>query len=124
VETFERYVHRTFLGSLALTLVPAGVLFLAGFGACARGVALGEAASLANLVLMAHDIRRQAGSLRRRRETASIGNQSLRMGIIAAALVYAALKEGISLPATIPALFSVQVVLVLGGLTGWLEEPD
>jgi hypothetical protein len=124
VEPFEGYVHRVFFGSLALVLIPVGTLILAGLDTCARGVALGGAASLVNLVVMAFGIRRHAGATKRLRVTASAGNYSLRMGTIVAALLYAAANDRISLLATMPALFCVQVVLLLGGLTGWLEGPD
>lgn len=124
MESFEHYVHRVFLGSLALVLVPAGILVLAGFGNLARGVVLGGAASLINLVLMALGIRRHSDTMHRFRAAASMGNYSLRMGILTAALIYAAVNDRVSLLATIPALFSVQAVLLLGGMVGWPEGPD
>lgn len=124
MEPFENYVHRVFFGSLAFVLIPAGILVLAGFGNLARGVVLGGAASLINLILMAYDVRRRTSSTRRHWAAASFGSYIIRMMVITAALVYAAADSGISLVATVPALFCVQIVLLLGGLTGWLEERD
>jgi len=124
VEPFETYVRRVFWGSVALVLIPAGILLFAGLGTYARGVALGGAASLINLILMAHGIRWRTDTSRRHWTAASFGSYSIRMGVIAAALVYAAVNGDISLVATIPALFCVQAVLLFGGLTGWLEGPD
>lgn len=124
MEPSEYYVHRVFFGSLALALIPAGILILAGLDMYARGVVLGGAASLANLVLMAFEIRRRAGSPRQPWKAASIGSYGLRMGTTAAALVYAAARDDISLLATIPALFIVQTVLLFSGLTGWMEGQD
>jgi hypothetical protein len=51
-------------------------------------------------------------------------NHVLRMGVMAAALIYAALDSRFSLWAAIPALFATQAVLVVGGLTGWTEGQD
>ena len=123
MESFDDYVRRAFLGALALVLIPAGVLVFIGLDAWARGVALGGAASLVNLLLMVRDIRRQAGSSVHKMVNASVGSYSLRMGFMAAALTYAAVDEGISLWAAIPALFCVQAVLIFGDLTGRLEGP-
>ena len=124
VESFESYVRRIFLGALALVVIPAGLLILAGCPAWSRGVALGGAASLINLLFMARDVRLKADLLKHQRVTASARYYGLRMGTVAAALLYASVDEGISLWAVIPSLFCVQAVIILDGLTGWLEGTD
>ena len=48
----------------------------------------------------------------------------LRMGVTAAALLFAASDDRVSLWASIPALFVAQVVLVVGDLTGMTEGRD
>ena len=122
MESFEAHVRRVFFSTLVLILVPAGFLVLTGLDVLARGVALGGAASLINLVVMVLDIRRREGASRRQRVTVSVGSYGFRMGITAAALVFAAIDDDISLLATIPALFCVQLVFLFDGLIDWLDR--
>ena len=121
MDVFDCSIRRIFFWSLILFMVPAGILLLAGRDAWARGVILGGAASLLNLLVLAFDIRRSARSPRAVRMTASFGSHGLRMVTVAAVLIYAASDEGISLLASIPPLFCVQAVIFFGVLTGRLE---
>jgi len=118
MRSFDRYVHRVFLGTLLLILVVAGTLLLAGYRPWARGVALGGAASLANLLIMAGDVRRQRPLVGDRGMSPGYGRYALRMAIIAAALIYSATNKDIAFWAAVPALFASQLVMTGGELLG------
>ena len=121
----EAYVRRVFFGALILILTLSGILMVVGVSISARGVVLGGAASLVNLLLMANSVKRQVtGSTGRGSTVAPAVNYALRMGVMAAALIYAASDPRVSLWTAIPALFVTQAVLVVGDLTGWTEGPD
>lgn len=111
---YERYVRRIFLGTLALTLAAAGVFMAAGLKEWSRGVILGGAASLAGLVIMARDVRRQGAVAGGKLIKPGYASYTLRMTITATALVYAVTSVRIALWATIPAIFASQVVMTLG----------
>jgi hypothetical protein len=111
-----------FFGALALILAASGILGAAGLPALSRGVALGGAASLIHLLLMARAAKKQVtGASGRKGITGPSVLYALRMGVTLAALLYAASDARVSLWAVIPALFVTQAVLVLGELTGWTE---
>jgi hypothetical protein len=114
VTSFNHYVRRIFFGSLSLVLVFAGIFLLLGHKPWARGVVLGGAASLAGLVLMARDVRRQGAVAEGQVVRPGYGNYALRMFLIAAALTYAAISAGMALWATISAIFTAQFVMTLG----------
>jgi len=125
VDPCEAYVRRVFFGALTLILVFSGALAVVGVPAWARGVALGGSASLVNLLLLAKAAKKQvAGSTGRGGILAPSMVFVLRMGVTAAALVYAASDDRVSLWASIPALFIAQIVLVVGDLTGLTEGRD
>lgn len=121
VHSFDKYVRRVFFGTLSLVLVLAGAFLLAGNRSWARGLVLGGAASLVNLVIMASEVRRQ-GMIASRASRPAYGRYALRMAIIAAALLYAATNEKVALWATIPALFASQFAMTCGELLGGKEQ--
>lgn len=121
MSSFDKYVRRVFFGNLSLILVLAGIFLLAGHPPWARGFALGGAASLANLVIMAHEVRR-AGEAENRIFRPSYANYALRMTIITAALIYSAVSVDIALWAAIPALFSGQLTMTCGEFLGGKEQ--
>lgn len=125
MDSCETYVRRVFFGALGLILVFSGTLAVAGVPAWARGVALGGSASLVNLLLLAKGAKKQVALPDDR--GGILGPSMifvLRMGVTAAALLFAASDDRVSLWASIPALFVAQVVLVVGDLTGMTEGRD
>ncbi|UCF30913.1 MAG: ATP synthase subunit I [bacterium] len=116
--SFSGYVRQIFFRTLALVLVVAGLLILAGKKPWARGVALGGAVSLVNLLLMARSIPGQALALGGKVFGPAAARYALRMAVTAVALAYAGLNENIALGGAIPALFSAQVMLFAGEFIG------
>jgi hypothetical protein len=116
VNSFNRYVRQVFFGALSLVLVIAGLFLLTGHETWARGFALGGIASLANLVIMAGDVRRQGKATAGRLVRPAYGRYALRMTMTAAALIYAALNPELSLWAVVPALFAAQFTMTCGEL--------
>ena len=123
MDSCEAYIRRVFFGSLALILAVSGVLAASGLPSLARGAALGGSASLVHLLLTARAAKKQVtGSNGQVGVAGPSVFYALRMGVTLAALLYSAIDARISLWAAIPALFVTQAVLVLGELTGWMEE--
>ena len=122
MNSFDSYVRRVFFGSLSLILLFAGIFLLTGHKPWARGVSLGGAASLVNLVIMARDVRRQGNLTGRRSLRSAYGPYALRMTIIAAILIYAATSKNIALWATVPALFTSQFAMTCGELLRGKEQ--
>lgn len=119
---FDRYVRQIFFISLSLVLLFAGISLLLGHKPWARGAVLGGAASLVNLLIMAGDVRRHGAEVDTRGGRPTFGRYALRMGTIAAVLIYAAINENMALWATIPALFASQVVMTGTELLGGREQ--
>ena len=115
---FDRYVRRVFFGTLSLVLVVAGTFLLLGQKPWARGIVLGGTASLANLVIMASDVRRQGKRVDGQLVRPSYGHYASRMTITAAALIYAAISTKIAFWVVVPALFAAQVIMAGGELVG------
>jgi hypothetical protein len=122
VTSFNHYVRRIFFGTLSLVLVFAGIFLLLGHKPWARGVVLGGAASLLNLLVMAGDVRRQGADVGTRGGRPTLGRYALRMAAIAAVLIYSATNDNIALWATVPALFASQFVMTGGELLGDREQ--
>ena len=120
--SFDGYVRRVFFGTLSLILVIAGIFLLLNHNSWARGVALGGAASLVSLVIMAGDVRKQGNVTGGTVLRPAYGGYALRMMVIAAALVYAALSVKIALWAAIPAVFASQFAMTCGELLGSKEQ--
>ena len=118
MRSFDQYVHRTFIGTLLLVLVVAGILLLAGYRPWARGVVLGGVASLVNLVIMAGEVRRQGPMAGDQGMRLAYGKYALRMAVIAAVLIYSATSVNIAFWGTVPALFASQFVMTGGELLG------
>lgn len=110
--SFARFVRQVFTKTLALILSAAGILLLFGQKPWAKGVVLGGAASMVSLLMMARGIPNQAAEPGARSARRAAGRYSLGMMVMAAALVYAGMTEGIALGAAIPALFSARAVLL------------
>jgi len=98
---------------------------IAGARTWARGLVLGGAASLVNLLLTAGAVRRQVWG------SSGIGSRygvaaayAIRMTSTAAALVFAAMDDRISFWAVLPGLFAAQFVLIAASLAGWAEEKE
>lgn len=118
MSSFDRYVRRVFFGTLSLILLLAGIFFFVERMPWARGVILGGAASLVNLVIMAGEVRRQGSLTGGQFVRQSYGRYALRMTIIAAALVYSAIGVKVNFWATVPALFASQFIMTSGELLG------
>ena len=118
------YFSRVFTGTLVLVLVFGGVFLAMGQRGWARGVALGGAASLVNLILMAGEVRRQLLVPGTRRVRSFYGSYALRMTVLAAALIYSASNVKIALWATIPFLFASQFVMTAGEVLGGKGRGD
>jgi hypothetical protein len=118
VSSFNKYVHRVFVGTLLLILVVAGTFLFVERMPWARGVALGGAASLVNLVIMAGDVRRQGLMVGDQGMSPAYGRYALRMALIAAVLIYSATSIKIAFWATVPALFTSQFIMTGGELLG------
>ena len=119
---FDQYVHRIFAATLILIIIVAGIFLLMGFKPWARGVVLGGAASLVNLVIMAGEVRRQGSLTGGQFVQQSYGRYALRMTVIAAALVYSAIGVKVNFWATVPALFASQFIMTSGELLGNREQ--
>jgi hypothetical protein len=122
VSSFNKYVHRVFVGTLLLILVVAGTFLFVERMPWARGVALGGAASLVNLVIMAGDVRRQGPMVGDQGMSPAYGRYALRMALIAAVLIYSATSIKIAFWATVPALFTSQFIMTGGELLGEREQ--
>jgi len=123
--SFNQYVHRIFAVTLILVLTVAGVFLLTGQKPWARGIVLGGAASLVNLVIMAGDVRRQGGVTGGQVTRPAYGRYALRMTVIAAVLIYSATSINIAFWATVPALFASQFIMTGGELLGQRgQEPS
>jgi hypothetical protein len=122
MRSFDRYVHRVFIGTLLLILAVAGTLLLTGHRPWARGVVLGGVAGLVNLVIMAGDVRRQGPMVGEQGMNPAYGRYALRMAVIAAVLIYSATSINIAFWATVPALFASQIVMTGGELLGEREQ--
>jgi hypothetical protein len=122
VSSFNKYVHRVFVGTLLLILVVAGTFLFVERMPWARGVALGGAASLVNLVIMAGDVRRQGLMVGDQGMSPAYGRYALRMALIAAVLIYSATSIKIAFWATVPALFTSQFIMTGGELLGEREQ--
>ncbi|UCG38603.1 MAG: ATP synthase subunit I [bacterium] len=122
MRAFDRYVRRVFFGTLTIILTCAGIFLLVGLNRWARGVALGGAASLVNLLVMASDVRRQGAMAVERGMRPGYGRYALRMAVMAAALIYSARSADIALWATIPSLFASQAAMTAGELLGGREQ--
>ncbi len=105
--------------SLGLTLAAAAVLYLWGNASWARGMALGGLVSAANFALMAFLLPRAIGPSRRRAEGWSLLSLSVRLGLMAAALLLANLfpKHLALIPCAL-GLFTVQASILGGRLLG------
>ena len=98
---------------------------ITGYPARARGLILGGAASLVNLLLTAGAIRGQVwGSSGKGFRFGAAGAYAARMGITAAALIFSALDARVSFWAVVIGLFAVQAVLVAGTLKELTERKD
>ena len=122
MSSFNKYVHRVFVGTLLLILVVAGIFLFVERMPWARGVALGGAASLVNLVIMAGDVRRQGPMVGDQGMSPAYGRYALRMALIAAVLIYSAISIKIAFWATVPALFTSQFIMTGGELLGEREQ--
>ena len=118
MSSFNKYVHRVFVGTLLLILVVAGIFLFVERMPWARGVVLGGAASLVNLVIMAGDVRRQGPMVGDQGMSPAYGRYALRMALIAAVLIYSATSIKIAFWATVPALFTSQFIMTGGELLG------
>ena len=116
--SFNRYVRRVFFGTLSLILAAAGIFLFINQEPWARGAVLGGTASLASLVIMAGDVRRQGKTANGRLIKPAYGLYALRMMIVAAALIYSAANTQIAFWAVVPALFASQFVMTCGELLG------
>jgi len=122
MRSFEQYVHRVFVGTLLLILVVAGIFLLTGHKPWTRGVILGGAASLVNLVIMAGDVRRQGDVTGGQVTQPSYRRYAVRMTVIAAVLIFSATSIKIAFWATVPALFASQLIMTGGELLGEREQ--
>ena len=122
MSSFNKYVHRVFVGTLLLILVVAGIFLFVERMPWARGVALGGAASLVNLVIMAGDVRRQGPMVGDQGMSPAYGRYALRMALIAAVLIYSAISIKIAFWGTVPALFTSQFIMTGGELLGEREQ--
>jgi len=122
VSSFNKYVHRVFVGALLLILAVAGIFLFVERMPWARGVVLGGAASLVNLVIMAGDVRRQGPMVGDQGMSPAYGRYALRMAVIAAVLIYSATSIKIAFWATVPALFTSQFIMTGGELLGAREQ--
>lgn len=112
--TVEGYFRKVFLGTLAITAAGAGIFLFFGLRSWSRGVALGGAASLFNLLIMAGQIRRRAPGYGGKGLLSAGVLYGLRLAVFSSALIYAVSNDSIALWGTIPFLFASQVVLVAG----------
>jgi len=103
------HVRLVATATLTLTLIVAGLLLIAGHKPWAKGAILGGVTSLVNLLIMAGGIPDQFLAQGARKAAIRF---ALRMLIMAGALVYAGMNDGIALGAAIPALFTAQAVLL------------
>ena len=110
----EPYLRRVFMGTLSLVILAAAALLLAGLRSWARGVVLGGSASLVNLLIMAAQARWQMSLLAGQSQMSGYGRYALRMAVLAAALMYAAINPNVELWGPIPSLFAAQVVMFAG----------
>ena len=117
INTFGRYVHRVFTGTLLLILAVAGMFLLTGHKPWSRGVALGGSVSLVNLLIMAKEVRKQGPALGDRGMKPAYGGYALRMAATAAALIYSVTSSQIAFWATVPALFASQIIMTCGELS-------
>lgn len=111
--SIDAYTRRIFYRTLALVMAVTSIFLLSGFKIWARGVILGGVASLAGLLIMARDVRRQVAVAAGKAARPGYGSYALRMTIVTAALVYAATSGRIALWTTIPAIFAAQIVMTL-----------
>lgn len=119
----KAYVRRVFFYTLALILALAVLAAAARAPTWARGITLGGAASLANLLLTAGAVRSQVrGRPGKGVRIGAAAGYFARMGITAAALVFSAVDDRISFWAVIPGLFTAQAVLAAGTLSERREE--
>ena len=122
MSSFDKYVRRVFFGTLSLILLFAGIFLFVERMPWARGVALGGAASLVNLIIMAGDVRKQGAATGSLTVGSVYGRYALRMALIAGVLIYSATNENIALWATIPALFASQFAMTCGELLASREQ--
>ncbi len=122
MKDFDSYVRRVFFGTVSLILVFGGIFLIAGRPSWARGVVLGGAASLINLVLMAGDVRRQGATVTEKGVRPAYGRYALRMATMAGVLIYSATSTRVALWATIPALFTTQATMTLGEMLRGKEQ--
>lgn len=125
VDRGRTYVRRVFFCSLTLILFLAGASVIAGAPTWARGLVLGGAVSLVNLLLTAGAVRSQVwGAAGKGSAFGAMAAYAARMITTVAALVFAALDDRISFWAVLPGLFAAQFVLVAASLAGWTEEKN
>ena len=105
-----------------MILAVAGIFLFVERMPWARGVVLGGAASLVNLVIMAGDVRRQGPMVGDQGMSPAYGRYALRMAVIAAVLIYSATSIKIAFWATVPALFTSQFIMTGGELLGAREQ--
>ncbi|MDF1524946.1 MAG: ATP synthase subunit I [bacterium] len=122
MSSFDKYVRRVFFGTLSLILLFAGIFLFVERMPWARGVVLGGAASLVNLVIMAGDVRKQGVVIESKSFRSAYGRYALRMSLLAGVLIYSATNENIALWATIPALFASQFAMTCGELLAGREQ--
>ncbi|TNF45586.1 hypothetical protein EP232_05610 [bacterium] len=111
--SYTGHVRLVAARTLTLILIISGLLLVAGHKAWAKGAILGGTASLVNLLIMAGGIPDQllAPSAKGNRKAAV--RFACRMLIMAGALVYAGIDDGVAIGAAIPALFTAQAVLIV-----------
>ncbi len=119
--SIDAYTRRIFYRTLALVITATGILLLAGQKPWAKGVVLGGSASMINLLFMVSEARKQAVITAKGSEWRAVTRHILRLMVLAAALIYAARNQDIALWATIPAIFTSQIVLFGGELLGRQE---
>jgi hypothetical protein len=122
--SYASHVRLVAARTLTLILIVAGLLLIAGYKPWAKGVILGGAASLANLLVIAAGIPDQMLAHSAKGAGKAAIRFGLRMLIMAGALLYAGLDVGISLGAAIPALFIAQAVLIFKELTDKDKIPE
>lgn len=124
VTSYAGHVRLVSAGTLTLTVIIAGLLLVAGQKPWAKGIILGGTAGLVNLLIMAGGIPGQLLTSGVWGARKAAGRFALRMLIMAGALVYAGLEDGVSLSAAIPALFFAQAVLIVRELTDRDAPPE
>ncbi len=115
--SYAGHVRLVATRTLTLILIIGGLLLIAGHKPWAKGAILGGTASLANFLIMASGIPNQVLASGAKSARMVAIRFAFRMLIMAGALVYAGMDEGVSLGAAIPALFAAQAVLIARELT-------